>query len=162
MKKLVIGCAVGALVLLSARSEARPPAYANVMIAVSLRPLDLVGVASWYGLELQGSLTANGESYDMNGLTAAHRDLPIGTKIRVTNLLNRRAATLRINDRGPNVPGRLLDVSMAAAKLLGFLRAGLAPVRIEVLSGAIEQRRHAAMTPPTRTSTAFLSLPPIQ
>ncbi|MBZ5514351.1 MAG: septal ring lytic transglycosylase RlpA family protein [Acidobacteriia bacterium] len=152
MRKLIMGCAVGVLVVLSARSEARPPAYGNVSLAVSLLPASQVGIASWYGAELQGSPTANGEPYDMNGLTAAHRDLPLGTRVRVTNLLNKRAVTLRINDRGPNVRGRLLDVSAAAAKRLGFLRAGLAPVRVRLLDSPVEQHRdiaklHLAPTP---------------
>lgn len=155
MRKLAMGCAVAALVLLSARSEARPPAFANVLIAASLRPAFQLGVASWYGPEMHGGPTANGEPYDMNGLTAAHRVLPFGSRIRVTNLLNRRAVTLRINDRGPSVPGRALDVSMAAAENLGFLRAGLAPVRIEVLSHPSPQRRNVPMTSPTSMPAAF-------
>jgi rare lipoprotein A len=140
MRKLVMGCAVAGLVVLSARSEARPPVPVNVLIAASVRPALQVGVASWYGQELQGSPTANGEPFDMNGLTAAHRELPIGTRVRVTNLLNGRTVTLRINDRGPSIPGRVIDVSMAAAKDLGFMRAGLAPVRIQIVSRPTEKR----------------------
>jgi rare lipoprotein A len=78
--------------------------------------------------------------YDMNGLTAAHREMPFGTRIRVTNLTNNRYLVLRVNDRGPGIPGRLLDVSMAAAEHLGFLGEGLAPVRIEVLE--TPEKRH--------------------
>jgi rare lipoprotein A len=140
MRKLVMGCTVGGLILLSARTEARPPVPVNVLIAASLRPADQLGVASWYGPELQGSPTATGEPFDMNGLTAAHRDLPLGTKVRVTNLRNDRSVTLRINDRGPSIPGRVIDVSMAAAKDLGFVRAGLAPVRIQIVSRPAEKR----------------------
>jgi rare lipoprotein A len=92
-----------------------------------------VGVASWYGEDFHGNPTANGEVYDMNGLTAAHRELPMGTRVRITNLLNRKSVTVRINDRGPAIPGRMIDVSMAAAKNLGFLRAGLAPVQMEIV-----------------------------
>jgi rare lipoprotein A len=92
------------------------------------------GLASWYGEERDGNLTANGEVFDMNGLTAAHRALPMGTKVKVTNVKNRRSATLRINDRGPGIDGRLIDVSMAAARGLGFLNSGLAPVQVEVVS----------------------------
>jgi rare lipoprotein A len=155
MRRLLMGCAVGALVLLSARSEARPPAYGNVSLAVSLLPASQVGIASWYGAELQGSPTANGEPYDMNGLTAAHRALPLGTMIRVTNLLNRRATTLRINDRGPNVRGRLLDVSAAAAKYLGFQGSGLAPVRIKILGRPVVKPRSVAITTSTSTHPNF-------
>jgi rare lipoprotein A len=145
MRKLVMGCAVGALVLLSARTEARPPVPVNVLMAVSLRPADQLGVASWYGPELQGSPTATGEPFDMNGLTAAHRKLPLGTRVRVTNLRNHRSVTLRINDRGPSIPGRVIDVSMAAAKDLGFMRAGLAPVRVEIVSRPAEKRPSVAV-----------------
>lgn len=155
MRRFVIGCAVAALVVLSARSEARPPAVSNVLVATSLRPALQVGVASWYGAELQGSPTANGEHFDMNRLTAAHRDLPIGTKIRVTNLLNWRSITLRINDRGPNAPGRVIDVSMAAAKNLGFLRAGLAPVQIEIVRRPGSQRREVGLTSPSALPLGF-------
>ncbi len=155
MRKLLMTCAVGTVVLLSARSEARPPANGGVAVVPSLRRANQVGVASWYGPEMFGSLTASGEPYNMNGLTAAHRDLPMGTPIRVTNLLNRRTVTVRINDRGPNAPGRLLDVSMAAAKCLGFLKAGLAPVRIEVLGRTVAERRSVAMTKSAPMRPAF-------
>ncbi len=134
MKNLVIGCAVAALVALSARSEARAPAaYQAAQAArwVSLNSTE-VGEATWYGAESAGK-TASGEAYDFNKLTAAHRTLPFNSKIRVTNLRNGRAVTLRVNDRGPNVAGRLLDVSKKAAQLLGFDKAGRAPVRVLVL-----------------------------
>jgi rare lipoprotein A len=148
MRRLLMGCTVGALVLLSARTEARPPVPVNVLIAASLRPADQLGVASWYGPELQGSPTATGEPFDMNGLTAAHRELPLGTRVRVTNLRNHRSVTLRINDRGPAILGRVIDVSMAAAKDLGFVRAGLAPVRIEILNRPAEKRSTVAVNAP--------------
>jgi rare lipoprotein A len=92
------------------------------------------GVASWYGAEFQGMSTASGPPFDMNAMTCAHRKLPLGTRIRVTDLMNLRSAVLKVNDRGPFVGNRVLDVSRAAAKCLGFLGAGLAPVRIEVVS----------------------------
>lgn len=155
MRKLVMGCVVGALVLLSPHSEARPPVPVNGLAAASLRPAFQVGVASWYGEELQGSPTADGEAFDMNGLTAAHRELPIGTKVRVTNLLNWRSVTLRINDRGPNVPGRLIDVSMAAAKSLGFLGAGLALVQIEIVRRPESPRREVGLTSPSAFPPGF-------
>ena len=114
-----------------------------------------MGIASWYGPELQGSPTANGEPFDMNGLTAAHRDLPIGTRVRVTNLLNRRTITLRINDRGPSIPGRLIDISMAGASKLGFLRSGLAMVQIEVVGHPILKRQNVAIDSPAAMPAAF-------
>jgi rare lipoprotein A (peptidoglycan hydrolase) len=134
MRNLVLGCAVAALVALSAQSEARPQASFERVIPPTPKPSYQVGVASWYGPECQGNQTANGEIFDMNGLTAAHRKLPLGTIIRVTNLKNNTSLVLRVNDRGPYIQGRVLDVSMAAARYLGFLGAGLTPVRIETFS----------------------------
>ena len=135
MRKLVMGCAVATLVVLSPKSEARPRSFFASTFGttpVPLVPREL-GVASWYGEECQGNLTASGELFDMNGLTAAHWVYPLGTKIRVTNLNNNRSLTLRINDRGPGVAGRLLDVSKAAAERLGFLTAGKTLVTIKVV-----------------------------
>ena len=97
-------------------------------------PKGEVGVASWYGIERQGKPTASGELFDKDGLTAAHRKLPLGTTVRVTNLKNLESTLLRINDRGPGIRGRVIDVSWAAAKQLGFLEAGLARVEIDVVS----------------------------
>jgi len=94
-----------------------------------------IGVASWYGHPYHGRKAANGEKYDMNRLTAAHRLLPFGTRVRVLSLRNARMVEVRITDRGPFVEGRLIDLSRAAARVLGFQRAGLERVRVEVLSG---------------------------
>lgn len=91
-----------------------------------------VGVASWYGPPYNRRRAANGKIYDQNAVTAAHRTLPLGSLIRVTNLENGRSATMRVTDRGPFVPGRILDLSRGAAKELGMLRTGTAKVRIEV------------------------------
>jgi rare lipoprotein A len=91
-------------------------------------------MASWYGIERQGMPTASGELFDKDRLTAAHRKLPLGTTVRVTNLKNLVSTTLKINDRGPGIPGRVIDLSWAAAKQLGFLEAGLARVEIDVVS----------------------------
>jgi rare lipoprotein A len=91
------------------------------------------GMASWYGHPFHGRLTANGERYDMNKLSCAHKTLPIGTIIRVQNRANGRHLHLRINDRGPYVRGRIIDCSREAAAELGFLEDGLAPVRIDVV-----------------------------
>lgn len=92
------------------------------------------GLASYYADSLHGNLTANGETYDRDAMTAAHRTLPFGTMVRVTNLDNGKSVTLRINDRGPFVPGRIIDVSRRAAETLGFVREGVVPVRVEVSS----------------------------
>jgi rare lipoprotein A len=94
---------------------------------------DRTGVASWYGPGFDGRPTANGEVFDMNGLSAAHPTLPLPSIVRVTNLENGRSIDLRVNDRGPFVGGRILDVSRHAAELLGFASAGVAPVRVRIL-----------------------------
>jgi rare lipoprotein A len=91
------------------------------------------GLASWYGRDFQGRPTASGEPFDMYAYTAAHRNLPFGTRVRVTNEANGRSVVVRINDRGPWVEGRILDLSYAAAKALGMLEAGVVRVRVEVL-----------------------------
>jgi rare lipoprotein A len=86
--------------------------------------------ASWYGPQFQGRATASGERFDMNGLTAAHRTLPLGTQVRVRNLENGRSVVVRINDRGPYVKGRAIDLSYAAARELRMVEDGEAPVEI--------------------------------
>jgi rare lipoprotein A len=93
-----------------------------------------VGKASFYGHRFHGRSTASGETYDETKMTAAHRTLPFGTRVRVTNLENGRAVTLRVNDRGPHRKGRVIDVSYKAAKRLGFVRDGVTRVRVEVAS----------------------------
>lgn len=95
---------------------------------------DESGIASWYGDDFHGKSTANGELYDMNSLTAAHRTLPLPSMVRVTNLENGRALNLRVNDRGPFAHGRIIDVSRRAAQLLGFEQQGTARVRVEILA----------------------------
>jgi rare lipoprotein A len=91
------------------------------------------GEASYYGHELAGNRTASGERFNPYGLTAAHRTLPLGTKLRVTNLSNGRSVIVRINDRGPFVRSRLIDVSLGAAREINMVRAGKAQVRLERL-----------------------------
>ena len=94
---------------------------------------DRTGVASWYGEQFEGQLTANGEIFDLNELTAAHTTLPMPSIVQVTNLENGRSLQLRVNDRGPFVDGRLIDVSRRAAQLLGFEGQGTTLVRVRVL-----------------------------
>ena len=93
----------------------------------------MLGIASYYGPDFHGKLTANGEVYDMYGLTAAHKTLPLNTVIRVTNMSNRRNLIVRINDRGPYVAGRMLDLSYGAALKLGFVAQGTTRVKIEII-----------------------------
>jgi rare lipoprotein A len=97
------------------------------------------GIASWYGYETYrqkgGHMTANGEAFDPNGLNAAHKYLPLPTFVKVTNLENRRSIILRVNDRGPFVEGRIIDLSAGAARKLGFYDKGTARVRVEKYEG---------------------------
>lgn len=97
------------------------------------------GLASWYGPGFHGRPTASGETYDMDGMTAAHKTLPLHTWVRIENLDNGRSVDLRVNDRGPFVGGRIVDLSRAAAQSLGMLMQGIAPVRLTVLGG--DERR---------------------
>ena len=100
------------------------------------------GGASWYSLP--GNRTANGETMNPNAMTAAHRTLPFGTKVEVKNLRNGRTVVVRINDRGPFVRGRVIDVSRAAAQRLGFVRAGVARVQLRVVARPASTKRAKA------------------
>jgi len=91
------------------------------------------GVASYYGFKYQGRPTASGEIFDLNQFTAAHRTLPFGTKVKVTNVANNHSVTVRINDRGPFIAGRIIDLSEAAARELEMIQSGTAEVKLEVL-----------------------------
>jgi rare lipoprotein A len=93
------------------------------------------GVASWYGIPFEGHRTSNGEIYDMHAFTAAHRTLPFGSIVRVTNLSNGRQTQVRINDRGPFVANRVIDLSLSAAQAIEMVGAGTATVRLELISG---------------------------
>jgi rare lipoprotein A len=120
---LVLGCslAVGACTSL-------PKGQADLDVGMRER-----GIASWYGDDFHGWVTANGEMYDMYALTGAHRTLPLGTVVRVTNVVNGRQITIRINDRGPYVKGRVLDLSYRAALELNMVREGVSAVYLEVV-----------------------------
>ena len=97
---------------------------------------DRVGTASWYGRAFHGRLTANGEVYDMNSLTAAHPTMPLPSYARVTNLDNDRSVVVRVNDRGPFAHNRLIDLSKQTAQMLGFIHSGTAKVRVEYIDKA--------------------------
>jgi len=119
-------------------ADEAPPVTAVLVEAVpgevdTTLAADQVGLASWYGADFQGKPTASGQIFDEEKLTAAHRTLPLRSRVRVTNLENGRSVEVRINDRGPYVPGRVLDLSSRAAKSIGMHKEGLALVRIEVL-----------------------------
>ena len=92
-----------------------------------------IGVSSYYGTQFHGNLTANGEVFDMYGVTAAHKTLPLGTVARITNLDNDKSIILRINDRGPYINGRILDCSYGAALKLDFITSGTAKVKIDII-----------------------------
>ncbi|NOR73333.1 MAG: septal ring lytic transglycosylase RlpA family protein [Mariprofundaceae bacterium] len=107
------------------------------------------GIASWYGTKFHGKKTANGERYDMYAMSAAHKTLPLPTMVRVTNLDNGRSVVVRVNDRGPFVKSRVIDLSYAAARTLGYDDAGTASVRVEVL-GNSRNVRSAPVRQPVR------------
>ena len=130
------------------------------------------GIASWYGRPFHGRRTANGEIFDMNKLTAAHRTLPLPSYVRVTNLQNGRALSLKVNDRGPFAHGRIIDVSRRAAQLLGFVRNGTARVRVEIIGAtdrdifvaskpriSEEEKRMVVAAPRTDVTVAALPAP---
>ena len=121
----------------SANNEAEQIEEENRMaqaIPPDTKPLEVeTGIASWYGAPYHNRRGSNGEIYDMHAMTAAHRTLPLGSIVRVTNVKTGSSALVRITDRGPFIPGRILDLSEAAAKKLDVYRAGLAEVRIEVM-----------------------------
>jgi rare lipoprotein A (peptidoglycan hydrolase) len=108
----------------SRKKSVKPPAAKH----------SLNGTASWYGPQFHGKKTASGEIYDQSKFTAAHKTLPLGTKARVTNLDNGSAVEVEINDRGPFVEGRIIDLSRAAARALGFVESGTAPVQVKLIA----------------------------
>jgi rare lipoprotein A len=122
MKRLLSACALLSLLAGCASHDIDPRGY------------DETGGASYYGAKHQGKRTASGERFNQHSLTAAHRQLPFGTRVKVTNLSNDKTVVVRINDRGPHVRGRLIDLSREAADQLGMLRNGTARVRVQSLS----------------------------
>jgi rare lipoprotein A len=136
---LACGLAVSACTVL-------PKGQADLDVSLKER-----GIASWYGVDFHGWLTANGEIYDMEALTAAHRTLPLGTWVLVTNVENGKQVRVRINDRGPYLYGRVLDLSLAGARELDMVESGVAAVQIEVVG----------YDGPGLVSAADLTLPPL-
>jgi rare lipoprotein A len=107
-----------------------------------------IGRASWYGREFQGRATASGETFNMNSMTCAHRSLPLGASVLVTNLRNHRSVLVRVNDRGPVPQNRVIDLSYAAARMLGF--RGLAPVRIDLVDPSLSPTQIAELSWPAQ------------
>ena len=153
-------------------SEAKPAPISSartkpeVRQAAKTKPYQ-VGTASWYGQIFHGKPTASGEPYDMYDMTAAHLTLPMGSYVRVTNLRNGRSVVVRVNDRGPIVPGRIIDLSYGAAQALQFRQRGLQRVRLDLVSRPevnIAQGKPAQANPlrnkPTYDTVAY-NRPPI-
>lgn len=109
------------------------------------------GVASWYGPKFHGKLTANGEQYDMNRLTAAHRTLPFNSVVKVTNLDNGRSVMVRINDRGPFAKNRIIDLSKKAAREIRMIGAGTAPVALSLMNDSLDNSRTTDLKTATYT-----------
>ena len=142
------GCATGPALVKAPPSEMPAPQPAPAPAPkVAPRPSE-TGTASWYGKAHDGQPTASGETYDMHAFTAAHRSLPLGTRVLVTNVKNDRSVEVRINDRGPFVRGRILDLSYAAAQELGSLSDGAFRVKLRVL----EEPAGASTSPTTKTT----------
>lgn len=115
------------------RPQPAPAPQAVEVVATRSSGITYDGMASWYGPGFHGNLSASGERFNQYDLTAAHRSLPFGTRVRVTNLDNGRSVVVRINDRGPFVGNRIIDLSMGAASEIGMMSSGVAPVEVEVL-----------------------------
>lgn len=115
------------------RTASRPSPRTLSATSKVRKGMVLTGISSFYGPDFHGKTTANGEVYDMYGISAAHKTLPFNTIVRVTNLNNSRKLIVRINDRGPYVKGRMLDLSYGAALKLGFVADGTTKVRVQVL-----------------------------
>ena len=112
-------------------------------------------MASWYGPDFHNGVTANGEIYDMHLMTAAHRTLPLPSIVRVTNLENGRSVVLRVNDRGPFVNNRIIDVSKLAAERLGFYEKGTTRVRVDILADESKELKEAMLAGDTSAQTAY-------
>ena len=121
-------------IALAACAPVSPPPRPPAPVPQQAKPAETfvqVGLASWYGSFHAGQRTASGELFDPDAMTAAHRTLPLGTVVRVTNIANGRAVTVRINDRGPRDKSRIIDLSRRAAEALGFVADGVMKVKIE-------------------------------
>jgi rare lipoprotein A len=150
---LVIAVMVMTSMLVSAQSHsgtqsARPNTTRVAKKASKLTRPFQVGEASWYGKWFNGKPTASGEPYDMNELTAAHPSLPLGTWVKVTNLRNHLWVLVRVNDRGPIVPGRIIDLSYSAAHMLNMSGRGLARVRLDLVTVPDESANMALLSSP--------------
>lgn len=136
-------CIVGFSGVKASRASLSPTLEAAAIQAAAQNKNDghswqQIGIASWYGKKFQGKETANGQTFNMHKLTCAHRTLPLGSLVRVTNLRNHKSVVLRVNDRGPVPKSRVIDLSYAAAGELGMRKKGLARVRINLIQSGSE------------------------
>jgi rare lipoprotein A len=129
-----------------------------LLLSNAAYPFEQQGLASWYGGKFQGRQTASGEYFDTNEFTAAHKTLPFGTIVKVTSLENGKSTVVRINDRGPFVPGRIIDLSRAAAAAIGLTGKGVAKVRIQVLDPDSPEAADLATDPATRPTAVIYSI----
>jgi rare lipoprotein A len=132
------GAVVATLLGIAGAQAATPATHLNPQIVVSRHHWYQLGVASWYGKFFEGRATASGEPFDPQQLTCAHRTLPLGSVLRVTNLRNHKSVIVTVNDRGPVPEDRVIDLSKAAANVLGFTDQGLAPVKVELIGPQAE------------------------
>lgn len=131
-RKAVLASAIASSILFVDAGPAHPAEHEASEKAVVAKTIE--GSASWYGAKFHGRRTANGERFDMYKHTAAHKSLPFGTKVRVTNRRNGKSVIVRINDRGPFVGSRIIDLSRGAAGAVDMIGTGIAPVIIEIMS----------------------------
>ena len=153
---IVAGAILAGSLLVGAHAREHAPTAGSAAIHSAAAPAPVVnrqrwyqfGRASWYGNALQGLPTASGEAYDMNALTCAHRSLPLGALVRVTNLRNHRSLVVRVNDRGPFLESRVVDLSYAAAQRLGVSQRGTAKVRLDLVDARPTHSEVALLTAP--------------
>ena len=146
----VLGCTVSAIAGDHGKTAATAAAPVKVSPVGRIRQWLETGQASWYGLKFQGRKTSSGETYDMNALTCAHRSLPLGSWIRVTNLVNRKAVLVRVNDRGPMTGSRIVDLSYAAARAVNLNGTGKVKLeRVNIADPEVARAVVAQLTFPT-------------
>ncbi|MGA1999018.1 MAG: septal ring lytic transglycosylase RlpA family protein [Terriglobales bacterium] len=135
----------------ASRNKTHPAEYVQSSTASRPQPNHgkpyQVGTASWYGHYFHGKATASGEPFDMYQFTAAHRQLPLGTMVQITNLKNGESVVVRVNDRGPLPKSRIIDLSYGAARMIGLSGPGLEPVRLDILEPAQEIAQSSAFLP---------------
>jgi rare lipoprotein A len=138
-RRTISGALVVAVLVLGTASI--PGAASRVEAHETTRAAEQTGMASWYGGKHHGRTTASGATFDQNALTAAHRSLPFGSRIEVTNLRNGQRVEVEVNDRGPFIPRRIVDLSRGAARRIGAIGHGVVPVRLRVLSTPARRAR---------------------